>query len=518
MTSKRKRRHSSRSSKKRKLCQSDDEYIEDDSVDSVYPPDSMFDEVYDEVLSTNYDKEFLALQEHCRTTFPCLDDILKANISLDLKLEALGAYISAGGYAPLSQDWIHSMKEVRHIIRPKRQSSKNDDEPLLQILAPTLKNFFGGASSGRDYDTETVESLEAPESIKDIILAKMSDVTKGIDSSKTWLNWALKLPYDKVSLDFKQEVDISHKASVQKFYLDSRKKLDDILYGLDEVKEQIMMIVMNMVVNNADTGAHIALRGPPGVGKTTIASAIAEILHLPFERISLGGSIDSTLLKGSDAVWKDSQPGAIVQALSRMGVSNGIIFLDELDKLSGMRGMQVQHALLHIADPSQNKDFRDSYLMGLPIDISRLWFIYAMNYDDTICDTLKDRLNIVDIPDYSSEEKKIIAKDYLFPSIAKQIDFPLECITITPKAINYLIKRYPGSGVRKLQGAIREILSRLSFSHRLGINSKKQRVKLGLSDKYIPMDELLELTPQLVQKLLGEDIKLVSESVQRMYL
>ena len=187
----------------------------------------------------------------------------------------------------------------------------------------------------------------------------------------TWLNWATKLPHDKI-----KNLEHLYK-KIPETLQQVAKKLDEELYGMHEVKEQILTFINTRLVNPHVRGCSLGLIGPPGVGKTTIARLLASVMDTPFSQMSFGGVRDADFLKGHDFCYVGSRPGEIVRCISAMKYKNGILFMDEFEKIADNKA--ITSCLLHIVDPQQNHEFRDSYLRELKIDLSHLWFIYSMN-------------------------------------------------------------------------------------------------------------------------------------------
>ena len=194
--------------------------------------------------------------------------------------------------------------------------------------------------------------------------------------------------------------------TVNKFLQTVKNKLDDEIYGLNEVKEQIIIQLNNTIVNPASNNMNLALIGPQGVGKTALANALAKSINLAFVQINLGGCTDSSFLVGHSYTYEGSRPGIIVDSLIKMKSKNGIIFFDEIDKISKTKtGDEISKSLLHIIDNTQNFQFKDKYLGDFKIDLSKIWFIFSLNYENELDKTLKDRLNIIRINGYNKKEK-----------------------------------------------------------------------------------------------------------------
>ena len=254
-----------------------------------------------------------------------------------------------------------------------------------------------------------------------------------------------------------------------KFCTNLKAHLDADHYGMDNIKENMIILAVNREVN-PHSQATIALEGPQGTGKTSILSSLAKGLGLPFQKISLGGMIDPTILKGADSHWVGSEPSIILHFLKIMKQTDGAILFDEIDKLvtdEDSRGHAIQHALLHITDYTQNKEFQDQYLKEFNHDISNLWFFYSMNKRDTISPILLDRLTIYTVEPYAPTEMRIITQKHLLPRALKDVNIPPDQITITDKAcrtlMNILESKIKEGGVRPLDQEMRKIAGRLNY-------------------------------------------------------
>lgn len=275
-------------------------------------------------------------------------------------------------------------------------------------------------------------------------------------SARGKLMWALGLPFNKM----KPISDES--ASMKDYCADVLSRLNEKLYGMEKVKDKMMRMVNNRLYN-PHCKTMLGLKGNAGLGKTAAAEALAYALNLPFERISLGGMIDASIFRGSDGVWVGSTPSIIVQILKKMTYANGVVLFDELDKLTGTQGKQIQFALLHITDYTQNKDFHDLYLNDFPHDLSNLWFMFAMNDDSTLDAALKDRLDITDVKPYSRQEKITIVREYLLPKQLREVGMDANMCEITVNAASALICKSASISIRPLNKYLYTILSKINL-------------------------------------------------------
>jgi ATP-dependent Lon protease len=273
-----------------------------------------------------------------------------------------------------------------------------------------------------------------------------------------WLNWSISIPHDDIkTFPFS-------KNELTNFLRKVSTVMDEELYGMRYVKEQILLFVSSKIQNPHMKRCSLGLIGSPGTGKTAISRLLAKVLNFPFEQISLGGISDADYLKGHEYTYIGAQPGEISKCLKRMKYKNGILFLDEFDKISDNKN--ICSALLHITDPVQNTEFRDKFLNEITIDLSYLWFIYSMNELPTDS-ALRDRIYTVQVPGYSIEDKICIIIDYLFPKSLKNINTSTTSIKVSRKTAEYIIKEKTdwknSIGVRSIEKVVGNIVSKIDF-------------------------------------------------------
>jgi ATP-dependent Lon protease len=279
----------------------------------------------------------------------------------------------------------------------------------------------------------------------------------------------------------------------------ARKILDEEHYGLDEVKERILEFLSTIVKRGRVAGSIICLVGPPGVGKTSIGKSVAHALDREFFRFSVGGMRDEAEIKGHRRTYIGAMPGKFIQALKKLGTSNPVVLLDEVDKIgTGFRGDPAS-ALLEVLDPEQNSTFLDHYL-DIPYDLSNVLFVTTANVLDTIPGPLLDRMEVIRLAGYVLEEKVEIAKQYLVPKQLREAGFEDNDIQFTDAALKRIIDKYAReAGVRNLEKQIRKIIRKVTLQE-----AENQEVDFQIDEEDI--EELLGKPIFRTEKLYDEPV------------
>ncbi len=285
-----------------------------------------------------------------------------------------------------------------------------------------------------------------------------------------------------------------------------QKQLDRDHYGMEKVKERILELISVRALVPGIKGQIICLAGPPGVGKTSIARSIAEAMGRNYVRVSLGGVRDEAEIRGHRRTYLGSMPGRIVDAVIKAGSMNPLILLDEIDKLSNDYKGDPTSALLEVLDPEQNKAFADHFL-EVPLDLSEVLFITTANDVGAIPAPLHDRMEIIDLPSYTHEEKAMIARKYLVPKQTERNGLSSKNVKISDTAIAKLIDNYTReAGVRSLEREIaslcRKCAKRLvsGEADKISITSRNLESYMGKA-KYKREELAKKLIPGMVNGL-----------------
>ncbi|KEH31578.1 lon-related ATP-dependent protease, putative [Medicago truncatula] len=383
-----------------------------------------------------------------------LADIFVASFEISFEeqlsmLDSVGPKLRLSKATELVDRHLQSIRVAEKITQKvEGQLSKSQKEFLLRQQMRAIKEELGDNEDDED-DLVALErkmqSAGMPPNVwkhshRELRrLKKMQPQQPGYNSSRVYLDLLADLPWQKAS----EEIELDLRAA--------QKRLDSDHYGLVKVKQRIIEYLAVRKLKPDARGPVLCFVGPPGVGKTSLASSIAAALGRKFIRISLGGVKDEADIRGHRRTYVGSMPGRLIDGLKRVAVCNPVMLLDEVDKTgSDVRGDPAS-ALLEVLDPEQNKTFNDHYL-NVPFDLSKVIFVATANRMQPIPPPLLDRMEVIELPGYTPEEKLQIAMQHLIPRVLDQHGLSSEFIQIPEAMVKLVIQRYTReAGVRNLE-------------------------------------------------------------------
>lgn len=366
--------------------------------------------------------------------------------------------------------------EITEMVKQQVEDNQKDYYLREQIKAIHKELGEDDAESEADKFERKLEKLKAPAKVKKKIKEEIGRY-KRISSNNSesavirgYLETLLAMPWKKASQD---NTDVEH----------AKEILDADHYGLEKVKERILEYLAVKKLNKEGTGTILCLVGPPGTGKTSIAKSVAKALGRKYVRICLGGVRDEAELRGHRRTYVGAMPGRVITAVKNAKVKNPLILFDEIDKMVSDGRGDPAAALLEILDPEQNKHFSDHYL-ELSFDLSKAFFICTANGTDTISRPLLDRMEVIELPGYTENEKFHIAKEHLWAKQLKQNGITRSQLTITDKALRTMILRYTReAGVRGLERKIASVCRKAAKA--VAQADEGTKTKLRISDRNI---------------------------------
>jgi ATP-dependent Lon protease len=406
-----------------------------------------------------------------------LTDLIATHLSL--KMEDKQALLAA----VLIQDRLEKLCEIlaremeilelekKINVRVRKQMEKTQKEYYLREQMKAIQKELGDkddrAVEFEEY-RQRMKEQELPKDVADKInkemerLEKMPPMVAESGVIRTYLDWLLSLPWTKSSTD---RLDITIAEDI----------LNEDHYGLNKVKERILEYLAIRKLTDQMKGPILCLIGPPGVGKTSLARSIARSMERKFVRASLGGVRDEAEIRGHRRTYVGAMPGRILQGMRTVGSKNPVFLLDEIDKMSADFRGDPSSALLEVLDPEQNNTFSDHYI-ELPFDLSKVLWIVTANVIHNIPRPLLDRMEIIQIPGYTEEEKVQIAKKYLIAKQTKEHGLTAKQINISDGALQQIIRSYTReAGVRGLERSIAGLCRKVA---RLIVQEKRSSVKV----------------------------------------
>ena len=349
----------------------------------------------------------------------------------------------------ISEQTKESMDERQreYVLREQLRTIQKElgETDAKQVEIQELTEAIAKAKMPPEVETQALKELRR--------LERMPEAAGEYAMIRTYLDWLIELPWSNLS---ETSIDIAA----------ARRILDEDHYGLEKIKRRILEFLAVRKLNPEGRSPILCFVGPPGVGKTSLGQSIARATERKFVRVSLGGLHDEAEIRGHRRTYVGALPGTVIQSLRKAGTSNPVMMLDEMDKLGqGFHG-DPSAALLEVLDPEQNGTFRDNYL-GVPFDLSKVMFIATANVLENIPGPLRDRMEVIDLPGYTEEEKVEIAKRYLVRRQLTANGLTPEQAAITDDAIREIIRYYTReAGNRNLErligGVFRNVAMRIA--------------------------------------------------------
>jgi ATP-dependent Lon protease len=367
----------------------------------------------------------------------------------------------------------------------KERIDKNQKDYILREQLKVIREELGEDNPLSDSDEylKKLKALKADKETKDKIQKEierfkaMPGGSQEANVVRMYLETVLELPWKKLSKD---DNSIAHAEEI----------LNEDHYGLEKVKERILEYLAVRVLTKKGSSPIICLVGPPGTGKTSIARSVAKALNKEYVRISLGGIRDEAEIRGHRKTYVGAMPGRIVEALRQSGVSNPLMLLDEIDKVSRDYKGDTSSALLEVLDSEQNIKFRDHYV-EIPIDLSNVLFLVTANTTTTIPGPLLDRMEVIEVNSYTENEKFHIAKNYLVRKQREKNGLKPGQVTISDEALEKIIHHYTReAGVRNLERRIGAVFRKAA---REFLEDGKKAIEINSNDleKYLGKEKVL---------------------------
>jgi ATP-dependent Lon protease len=375
-----------------------------------------------------------------------------------------------------------------------------------EYILEEIRNINKETETIKPYRLSLIET-DIPTKYKAVAMKKVNSLRYLDPSSgeyykiKQWVDTFMSIPfgnYSNLPVCMDDGID-----KCKEFMCNAKKTLDNAIYGMNDAKMQIMQMLGQLISNPSSVGTAIAIKGPPGTGKTSIVKeGISKILNRPFEFIALGGATDSSFLEGHSYTYEGSSWGKIVDILIKSKTMNPVIYFDELDKISDTpKGEEIAGILTHLTDTTQNSQFHDKYFSDIDFDLSKVLFIFSYNDESKVNPILKDRMYRINTNGYEKKDKVIIAKDYLIPKIIENLKFDKKDVEITNNSLEYIISNLTEKekGVRNLKRCLEIIYTKLNLYRLMKLDDNE---KLFDDEDTIKVEFPFKVTKDIVEKLI----------------
>jgi ATP-dependent Lon protease len=397
------------------------------------------------------------------------DEIIKFIIIKDNEINSMSNDCDSSGVRGIENIIKHILERLKIMSNSTNKEMSYYIHNLKLPYSLTLDDCklllmnYGTTGKGQMDILESINNSNLPAINKQELrlnLANTNDKSHDYGKVIEFIKQAVKLPFNKKNYDMPQ--------STTELYFKFKKTLDNELFGMEKVKEELITTLCCKFKTPSSKNKVIALVGSPGTGKTTIARSIAKVFDLPFEQISVNSLENSSDLTGHNYTYVGSQPGRIAKCLIKMGCNNGVLFLDEIDKLSSKK-KDIEDALMNILDYSQNNEFTDNYFQNIKLNLSNLTLVCSLNNISKLDTVLADRVKFIHVDDYTLDEKINIGKN-MKNKIMSDLNIIASDILISNQTMKYIIKlveenenrigKLDHGGVRSLESILRHIFER----------------------------------------------------------
>jgi ATP-dependent Lon protease len=442
---------------------------------------------------------------------------------------SIGAFGGGDDFASRMIPKRHNMKkepeEVKKFVKlvSKPIEANTIDDQIDQFKAMTAekqKQFLTALEHKPSHKEQNmmfkILTMNLPPDSQSMILSKYQSLQMLEPGSgeffklRSWLEKVTSMPFG-IYKDIPVKIDDGTEACTG-FMDRARRCLEDAIYGQEEAKMQIMQFIATKISNPSHRGLSLLLAGPPGIGKTSlIKNGIAKALNWPFQFISLGGDSDATTYTGHQLVYESSHAGKIANSLINAKSMSMVLMFDELDKISTTpKGEEVANMLIHLTDPVQNQDFEDKYMAGVPIDLSKVMFIFSGNDLNKIDKILLDRMMVINLQGYQQKDKLAIAENFLLPTALEEVGLT-EKVALSREVMEHILREYANeeTGVRELKRCMEQIAQKINMLRIFNSKDLPFHIK-DFSLPFVVKKEHVDLF--LKKKTPSMDI-----SVQRMY-
>jgi ATP-dependent Lon protease len=310
---------------------------------------------------------------------------------------------------------------------------------------------------------------------------------------KNWIESLCKLPigiYKSLPVSKNDPI-----IKITEFMEKTRNKFDELVYGHQHSKDQIIQLLAKLISNPIANGICIGIEGKMGVGKTTLALALCDALDLPYGFISLAGINGESFFNGFSVTYEGSRQGRIADLLTNSQCMNPILYFDELDKIStSTHGEEVANFLIHLTDFTQNSKYQDKYFGDIDLDMSKCIFIFSYNHIENVNPILRDRMITIHAKSYTASEKIKLAKDYILPKIYKEYGFQKNDLIFNDDIIAYIINKVNDEdGARNMKRGFEEVIGTINYNKLLGIvNEFPLTITTKIIDDYLIINKKTE--------------------------